>query len=186
MMRKRILQLCLICCDHSGMNILARRYLLCKSQMKSLRCCLMSYFLPLLLRFRARVSVISQLVFQYWKHFPLAWWAPRQACFASFGLEWDTTPPKLQPHGTLPGRSRALTCTLLLLPSVLPIPSWAGHYFAVVLTTEVLGIVVPSWKQQNQCTWRSAFCFALNFTADFGDSFVLIPSVRRNSSTFQP
>lgn len=32
------------------MNTLAERYLLCKSQMKALRCCWVSYLLPLLLR----------------------------------------------------------------------------------------------------------------------------------------
>lgn len=51
MMSKRILQLFFICCDHSGMNILARRYLLCKSQMKPLRHYWVSYLLPLLLKF---------------------------------------------------------------------------------------------------------------------------------------
>jgi len=47
----RILRLFFICYDHSGMYIPAKRLLLFKDQMKSLRCCWVSYLLPLLLRF---------------------------------------------------------------------------------------------------------------------------------------
>lgn len=84
-------------------------------------------------------------------------------------LEWDTTHPNTATLGA--AREKQRTC-LDPISAHLWVPNSFSGWTLFLQERTLLSIVVLSWKQQNQHTWRSTFInFELNLTADIGTFF---------------